>query len=161
VKVRTVTDPRLHCRRAFLAVKHGQPTNVNRTVHRSRRKSGRTVADVVPDVHYPGMRTVHRSRRKSGRTVADVVPDVHYPGMYRVKLPAEAPSDMVNLTRARDAALALAGQTLRDPSLAPVWTGLEDNLLHFHRPPKAFDGVDGRSIRRRQIRGVSQPFSAV
>jgi hypothetical protein len=49
-------------------------------------------------------------------------------------------------------------ETLCGPSLAPVRTGLEDNLLQFHRPLKAFDGVDGRSIRRRQIRGVSQPF---
>jgi hypothetical protein len=93
--------------------------------------------------------TVHRSRRKSGRTVADVVPDVHYPGMYRVKLAGEPLSDMVNLTRARDAAVALAGQTLRDPSVAPIGTGLEDKLLQFHRPGKAFDGLDARPLRLR------------
>jgi hypothetical protein len=60
-------------------------------------------------------------RLKSGRTVADVVPDEHYGdrGMCRVKLPGEPLSDMVNLTRARDAAVALAGHTARKAKPLP------------------------------------------
>jgi hypothetical protein len=41
------------------------------------------------------------------RTVARVVPDSKYPGMWRVRLPGGL-SDMVNLSRARDAALGFA-----------------------------------------------------
>jgi len=38
-----------------------------------------------------------------------VVPDQQWPGMYRVRMPGGRVTDMVNLTRARDAAQALAG----------------------------------------------------
>ena len=41
--------------------------------------------------------------------VAQVMPDAHYPGMWRVKLRGAANlSDTVNLSRAKDAASALA-----------------------------------------------------
>jgi hypothetical protein len=43
---------------------------------------------------------------QSGRTLA-VTPDAIWPGMWRIKLPNGALSDMVNLTRAKDAAVSL------------------------------------------------------
>jgi hypothetical protein len=43
------------------------------------------------------------------RVIATVVPDRHWPEMWRVQLPGSHLSDMVNLTRAKDAAIALAG----------------------------------------------------
>ena len=46
----------------------------------------------------------------SGKPVADVVPDERYPCMYRVRLPAQPLTDLVNLSRARDAAFAMAGR---------------------------------------------------
>jgi hypothetical protein len=47
------------------------------------------------------------SREKgASKTVEGIVPDDHWPGMYRVRLPGGGLSDMVNLTRARDAATA-------------------------------------------------------
>jgi hypothetical protein len=36
-----------------------------------------------------------------------IVPDEHYPGMYRLRLPDGSLSDIVNLTRAKDALAAL------------------------------------------------------
>ena len=41
-----------------------------------------------------------------------VEPDSKYPGMYRIRFPEGGLSDMVNLTRAKDAAMALALQSL-------------------------------------------------
>jgi hypothetical protein len=47
-------------------------------------------------------------RLRLGRhTVASLVPDADWPGMWRVRI-GEALSDMVNLTRAKDAAAGLA-----------------------------------------------------
>ena len=45
---------------------------------------------------------------KRGRVVAQVIPDPEWQYMYRVRLPDGHISDMVNLTRAKDAARALA-----------------------------------------------------
>jgi hypothetical protein len=42
------------------------------------------------------------------RTVATIVPDQKWPGMWRVQFPDGHITDMVNLTRAKDAALTLA-----------------------------------------------------
>jgi antitoxin (DNA-binding transcriptional repressor) of toxin-antitoxin stability system len=52
---------------------------------------------------------------RSGRVVADVVPGERSAGMYRVKLPGQPLSDMANLTRARDAVVALAGRASGKP----------------------------------------------
>jgi hypothetical protein len=38
-----------------------------------------------------------------------VIPDKHWPGMYRLRLPDGSLTDMVNLTRARDALAELRG----------------------------------------------------
>ena len=45
------------------------------------------------------------SRR--GRVLAQVIPDPDWPKMLRVKLPGHALTDMVNLSRAKDAAVCL------------------------------------------------------
>jgi hypothetical protein len=37
-----------------------------------------------------------------------IVPDARWPGMYRIRLPGGELTDMVNLTRAKDALAALA-----------------------------------------------------
>jgi len=50
------------------------------------------------------MHNLYFGRRK----LAEVVPDDRWSGMWRVKLPNGQLSDMVNLTRAKDAAMALA-----------------------------------------------------
>ncbi len=54
-----------------------------------------------------------------GRTMATIEPDQTWPGMWRVRLPKRQPSDMVNLTRARDAAVSLALAVLNTEE-APV-----------------------------------------
>jgi hypothetical protein len=42
------------------------------------------------------------------RTVARIVPDATYTGMWRIELPNGWRSDLVNRTRAKDAAVAIA-----------------------------------------------------
>jgi hypothetical protein len=49
---------------------------------------------------------------QSGRVVAMVVPDQCFPSMFRIEFPDGFISDMLNLTRAKDAALSLADATL-------------------------------------------------
>jgi hypothetical protein len=49
---------------------------------------------------------------RSGRVVAMVVPDLGLPFLFRIKLPDGSTSDVVNLTRAKDAAVGLADATL-------------------------------------------------
>ena len=46
------------------------------------------------------------SRR--GRVLATIEPDLTWPGMWRVRLPDGHLTDMVNLSRAKDAAASLA-----------------------------------------------------
>jgi hypothetical protein len=69
-------------------------------------------------IAYSGLASLPMVPFKSGRTVADVVPDERYPGMYRVKLAGEPPTDMVNLTRARDVAIALVGRAVVNEAAA-------------------------------------------
>jgi hypothetical protein len=42
-------------------------------------------------------------RRKAPKLDPRVVPDEHWPGMFRIRRPDGSLSDMVNLTRVRDA----------------------------------------------------------
>ena len=67
------------------------------------------------------MRTIG-SRDLFGRIgrkrVASVVRDGKYPSMWRVQRPDGSLTDMVNLTRAKDAAMALAVDWLNDMSEA-------------------------------------------
>jgi hypothetical protein len=57
-----------------------------------------------------------RLRLKSGRLLAAVEPDAKWPAMYRARLPNGHLTDMVNLTRAKDAAIALACTELNKSS---------------------------------------------
>jgi hypothetical protein len=51
-------------------------------------------------------------RLHSGRRLATIEPDPAWPGMWRVRMPDGRLTDMVNWTRARDAAIALAAAAL-------------------------------------------------
>jgi hypothetical protein len=55
---------------------------------------------------------------KSARALARLVPDRTYSGMWRVVGPSGALSDMVNKSRAKDVALAHAGQLESERHLA-------------------------------------------
>ena len=46
--------------------------------------------------------------RHGRRVVASIVPDTAWPAMWRVSLPGAPLTDMVNRTRAKDAAMSLA-----------------------------------------------------
>ena len=56
----------------------------------------------------------HRLRLRSGRLLATIVADPDWDGMRRVHMPKGNVSDMVNLTRAKDAALSLALASLNE-----------------------------------------------
>ncbi len=50
----------------------------------------------------------HRLRLRSGRLLATIMPEPEWSGMWRVRVPDGDVSDFVNVTRAKDAAQALA-----------------------------------------------------
>jgi hypothetical protein len=50
----------------------------------------------------------------SNKVLATVIPDQTYPGMWRIQWPDGTVSDMVNLARAKDAAVVIAS---RDPAV--------------------------------------------
>ena len=56
------------------------------------------------DIQWEG----HRLRLLSGRLLATVEPDRHWAGMYRVRFRDGHLTDIVNLSRAKDAAVSLA-----------------------------------------------------
>jgi hypothetical protein len=58
----------------------------------------------LQDIHWEG----HRLRLLTGWLLATVEPDGHWTGMYRVRFRDGHLTDMVNFTRAKDAAIALA-----------------------------------------------------
>jgi len=64
------------------------------------------------------MRTIGSRELFGRKRVAGVVLDGKYPGMWRVQRPDGSLTDMVNLTRAKDAAMALAVDWLNDMSEA-------------------------------------------
>ena len=66
--------------------------------------SGRISAPLVQEASWRGPRLYFR-----GHVIATIVQDVRYPDMWRVRLPDGTISDMVNLTRAKDAAMWLTG----------------------------------------------------
>jgi hypothetical protein len=55
----------------------------------------------------------NRLRLHSGRVLAVVEPDARWSGMWRVRLPNGSLTDLVNMSRARDAAVSLALETLK------------------------------------------------
>jgi hypothetical protein len=74
---------------------------------------------------------------------ADIVPDERWPGMWRVTLADGSLSDIMNLPRARDLALAIANDIppRRDAAAADFFagpTGLPDPM-----PPLAVTGTTG------------------
>jgi hypothetical protein len=58
----------------------------------------------LQDIRWEG----HRLRLLTGRLLATVEPDGHWAGMYRVRFRDGHLTDMVNLSRAKDAAIAFA-----------------------------------------------------
>ena len=63
-----------------------------------------------PDLIWNGRRL--RLFSRSGRVLASIEPDRAWPGMWRVRLPDGHLTDMVNLSRAKDAAASHALATL-------------------------------------------------
>jgi hypothetical protein len=59
-----------------------------------------------------------RSRTKRGRILATIKPDPDWPNLYRIHMPDGHVTDMVNLTRARDAAVCLALNALNEREAA-------------------------------------------
>jgi hypothetical protein len=53
-------------------------------------------------------------RLSTGRLLATVERDAQWAGMYRVRLPGRPLTDMLNLTRAKDAAISLALSALNN-----------------------------------------------
>jgi hypothetical protein len=47
-------------------------------------------------------------RLHSGRLLAKIEPDARWPGMWRIRTPDGVCTDMVNISRAKDAAVSLA-----------------------------------------------------
>ena len=66
-----------------------------------------STAAKMPRVRFPVART--RDKSAAGAYVA-IVPDKRFPGMYRLKRTDGSFSDMVNLTRARDARAEIRGR---------------------------------------------------
>jgi hypothetical protein len=64
---------------------------------------GASAANVIRDATWKG-----RQLFLGRKLLATVVPDADWPGMWRVKLPSGRVTDMVNLSRAKDAAVCLA-----------------------------------------------------
>jgi hypothetical protein len=54
----------------------------------------------------------------SGRVVAELKPDKHYPKLWRIHMPDGRVSDMVNRTRAREAAVIWASAVMREQEKA-------------------------------------------
>jgi hypothetical protein len=71
--------------------------------------------------------TLHQGSRKS--VLVSVEPDAKWPGMWRVRKPDGSLTDMVNLTRAKDAAMSIAANHLNlqqaetPPGGPPIATG--------------------------------------
>ena len=64
------------------------------------------------NMHWEGGRLKFR-RQLSGYSI---VPDQKYPTMWRVRRPDGTLSDMVNRTRAKDAAMLMLGRDLNEPA---------------------------------------------
>jgi hypothetical protein len=69
--------------------------------------------------------------------LAEIVPDSHWPGMWRVRWPDGAVSDMTNVSRAKDAAVAIAE---RGPPAR------NRRRLHFRAVEIALRGTARRAI---------------
>jgi hypothetical protein len=89
---------------------------------------------------------------QSRRVAAMLLPDPRFPSMFRIKLPNGSISDMVNLTRAKDAALSLADAMLdgrkrgfQAPAIAPMEAARPNRATtrtHRRRPYAQIGGGD-------------------
>jgi hypothetical protein len=80
--------------------------------------------------------------KRSGRVIAEVVPDERYLSMFRVKLPDRSVSEMVNLSRAKDAALRLADHALQD---RPRFVAEPRPCVPKRQPPPPLAAAIGRT----------------
>ena len=78
------------------------------------------------DLVWRGDRLVLRSGGRGGLYV-EVVADATYPGMFRVRLPDGELTDMVNRTRARDAAAAILLSILNSRKTRPAASPIRQN----------------------------------
>lgn len=62
-------------------------------------------------------------------TGVTVAPDDRWPGMYRVHWPDQPPSVMVNLTRAKDAAMRWAGRSGGSQAARLNWKATERHAV--------------------------------
>jgi hypothetical protein len=74
--------------------------------HREGRTALETLRDEAEPIGLPNTRFETLNPPTSRALPKGIVPDDTWPGMYRLRLPDGSLSDMVNLTRARDAAKA-------------------------------------------------------
>src|SRR2546429_6231109 len=65
--------------------------------------------------------------RRSKPLPFNIVPDAKYAGMYRIRLPDGRLTDMVNLTRAKDAASALLATKRAPANVASAITGCKSD----------------------------------
>jgi hypothetical protein len=82
---------------------------------------------------------------RSGSVLAVIVPDAAWPGMWRVSAGGQV-SDMVNVARVRDAAIAFAERAGRDPRTFR-WTPTTATAGLTHRGKSARASPSFRSIR--------------
>jgi hypothetical protein len=92
-----------------------------KTHQRGCQRHSRLSQEGTSDVHRHDLQwDGHRLRLRSGRLLATIVPDREWDGMWRVSRPDGCVTDMLNLTRAKDAAqlLALASLNASAPGRA-------------------------------------------
>jgi hypothetical protein len=69
------------------------------------------------DLHWDGNRLTRVGKRRA--PAITLVPDPHYPDLWRVQLPDGPTTDLLNKTRARDAAKLILPEILNSPTAAP------------------------------------------
>ena len=68
------------------------------------------------DLHWDGNRLTRVGKRRA--PAITLVPDPHYPDLWRVQLPDGPTTDLLNKTRARDAAKLILPEILNSPRTA-------------------------------------------
>jgi hypothetical protein len=111
-----------NCRKRASDSRHQPSTVEPKTAAEGRPAT--IVASTVRSVDIAPMISMGYEAQKSGRASLKmtfggytVVPDQEWPGMYRIRKPDGRLTDMVNLTRARDAARCFAEQERRQEPL--------------------------------------------
>jgi hypothetical protein len=99
--------PLRNARRSFCP-KPAKCANLVRTWPQKYRWPGYCRAP-LRSAHFTGAKMPPSGDRPSPKLDRRIVPDARWPGMYRIRLPGGGLSDMVNLTRAKDALAELIG----------------------------------------------------